>query len=67
MTTALWIIAVVETIRMIEQSLQLRLITKDTGARDNAYAEFIKSLKADDREFVRNMLEEFEQMERSSE
>lgn len=65
MTTAIWIIAVVETIRMIEQSLQLRLIAKDTGARDNAYAEFIKSLKADDREFVRNMLEEFEQTERS--
>ena len=61
MTAALWIIAVVETIRMIEQSLQLRLIAKDTGARDNAYAEFIKSLKADDRVFVRNMLEEFEQ------
>lgn len=66
MTIALWIIAVVETIRMIEQSLQLRLIAKDTGARDNAYAEFIKSLKADDREFVRNMLEEFEQTERRS-
>ena len=65
MTTALWIIAVVETIRMIGQSLQLRLIAKDTGARDNAYAEFIKSLKADDREFVRNMLEEFEQTKRS--
>ena len=65
MTTALWIIAIVETIRMIEQSLQLRLIAKDTGARDNAYAEFIKSLKADDREFVRKMLEEFEQTERS--
>ena len=29
MTTALWIIAVVETIRMIEQSLQLRLIARD--------------------------------------
>ena len=67
MTTALWIIAVVETIRMIEQSLQLRLIAKDTGARDNAYAEFVKSLKTDDREFVRNMLEEFEQTERRSE
>ena len=65
MTIALWIIAVVETIRMIEQSLQLRLIAKDTGARDNAYAEFIKSLKMSDREFVRRMLEEFEQSERS--
>ena len=65
MTTAIWIIAVVETIRMIEQSLQLRLIAKDTGKRDSVYAEFIKSLKTDDREFVRSMLEEFEQTERS--
>ena len=61
MITALWIIAIVETIRMIEQSIQLRLIAKDSGARDNAYAEFIKSLKMSDREFVRRMLEEFEQ------
>jgi hypothetical protein len=67
MTIALWIIAIVETIRMIEQSIQLRLIAKDSGARDNAYAEFIKSLKADDREFVRKMLEEFEQTEREGE
>lgn len=67
MIAALWIIAVVETIRMIEQSLQLRLIAKDTGARDNVYAEFIKSLKTDDREFVHRMLEEFEQTERSRE
>ncbi|MBQ1296639.1 MAG: hypothetical protein IIY21_21525 [Clostridiales bacterium] len=65
MTIALWIIAIVETIRMIEQSLQLRLIAKDTGARDNAYAELVKSLKMTDREFVQRMLEEFEQTERS--
>ena len=64
MTVAIWIIAVVETIRMVEQSLQLRLIAKDSGARDNAYAEFIKSLKMSDREFVHRMLEEFEQTER---
>lgn len=67
MKIALWIIAVVETIRMIEQSLQLRLIAKDTGARDNAYAELIKSFKMSDREFVRRMLEEFEQTEREGE
>lgn len=67
MITALWIIAIVETIRMIEQSIQLRLIAKDSRARDNAYAEFIKSLKMSDREFVRRMLEEFEQTEREDE
>ena len=66
MTVALWIIAVVETIRMVEQSIQLRIIAGDTKARDNAYAEFVKSLKMDDREFVHRMLEEFEQTERSN-
>ena len=65
MTTALWIIAIVETIRMIEQTIQLRLIAKDTGARDNAYAEFVKSLKDTDEEFVENLLREFER-ERSN-
>ena len=67
MKIALWIIAVVETIRMVEQSLQLRVIAKDSGARDNVYAEFIKSLKMTDREFVHRMLEEFEQTEREGE
>ena len=53
---------------MIEQTMQLRLIARDTGARDNAYAEFVKSLKKDDKEFVRDLLEEFDrQTERSSE
>lgn len=66
MKVALWIIAMVETIRMIEQTMQLRLIAKDTGARDTAYAEFVKSLKKDDKEFVRDLLEEFDrQTERS--
>lgn len=60
MAIALWVIALIEAVRLIEQTLQLRLLVKDTGARDNAYAEFVKSLKSSDREFVRSMLEEFE-------
>ena len=40
--------------------IQIITIRHDTGARDNAYAEFVKSLKQTDREFVRQMLEEFE-------
>lgn len=31
---------------------------------DNAYAEFVKSLKQSDKEFVRRMLEEFEKEEK---
>lgn len=60
MTIALWVIALIEAVRLIEQTLQLRMLMKDTGARENAYAEFVKSLKATDREFVRNVLEELE-------
>ena len=67
MTIALWIIAVVEIIRMAEQIIQLRIIEGDTKARDNAYAEFVKSLRMYDREYVRRLLEEFEQTEREGE
>jgi len=61
MKLALWIIAVCEVIRLIQNGFQLRAIRHDTGARDNAYAEFVKSLKQSDREYVRMILEEFEQ------
>ena len=63
MTVALWIIAIVETIRMIEQSVQLRLIANDTGKRDNVYEELVKSFKASDREYVRNLLEAFDKQD----
>ena len=59
MTIALWIIAVCEVIRALQNMMQIAMMKHDTGARDNAYAEFVKSLKDDDREFVRKMLEEF--------
>lgn len=61
MTVALWIIAIVEVIRAIQNHIQLTAIKNDTSARDNAYAEFVKSLKYSDREFVRRLLEEFEE------
>ena len=60
MIVALWIIAVCEVIRAIQNMIQIMAIRHDTGARDNAYAEFVKSLKYTDREFVKRMLEEFE-------
>ena len=63
MIIPLWIIAICELIRMLQNGIQLFMIKKDTGARDNAYAEFVKSLKASDREYVRRMLEEFEKKE----
>lgn len=63
MTIAIWIIAICEVIRAVQNFVQLSAVRKDTKARDNAYAEFVKSLKQTDREFVRKMLEEFEKQE----
>ena len=60
MTVALWIIAICEAIRMVQNAMQLMMVRQDSSARDNAYAEFVKSLKVTDREFVKRMLEEFE-------
>ena len=60
MIVALWIIAICEVIRVAQNMVQIMAIRHDTGARDNAYAEFVKSLKQTDREFVKDLLEEFE-------
>ena len=60
MTIAIWIIAACEIIRMLQNAIQIHMVRRDTSARDNAYAEFIKSLKSTDKEFVRRLLEEFE-------
>lgn len=60
MIVALWIIAVCEVIRALQNMAQLAIVKHDTGARDNAYAEFVRSLKSTDRDFVERMLKEFE-------
>jgi hypothetical protein len=63
MKAALWIIALCEVVRAVQNAVQIRAIKRDTGARDNAYAEFVKSLKMSDRQFVERMLKEFERQE----
>lgn len=63
MTIALWIIAICELIRAAQNVIQLEMVRRDAGARDNAYAEFVRSLHDTDREFVRKMLDEFEKGE----
>ena len=60
MIIAIWIIAFCEVIRAIQNMIQLAMIKHDKGSRDNAYKEFVKSLKETDKEFVKRMLEEFE-------
>lgn len=61
MIIAIWIIAICEIIRAIQNMIQLSAVKHDTSAMDNAYAEFVKSLKQTDREFVKRMLDEFEE------
>ena len=63
MEKILWIIAICEIIRALQNALQITMLLHDTGARDNAYKEFVKSLKSSDREFVEKMLKEFEEQE----
>ena len=60
MIIAIWIIAICEIIRAIQNMIQLSVVKHDTSARDNAYAEFVKSLKQTDKEFVKKMFEEFD-------
>ena len=63
MKAALWIIALCEVVRAVQNAVQIRAIKRDTGARDNAYAEFVKSLKMSDRQFVERIMKEFEKQE----
>ena len=63
MEKILWIIAICEVVRALQNALQITMLLYDTGARDNAYKEFVKSLKANDREFVEKVLREFEEQE----
>lgn len=60
MKIAIWVIAICEIIRAIQNQIQLNHIKHNEKKQDNVYAEFIKSLKQSDKEFVRNMLEEYE-------
>lgn len=63
MVTALWIIAICEIIRLIQNTIQLTNIINSKALQRNAYEEFIKSLKKTDREFVKDLLEKFEEHE----
>ena len=62
MEIAIWIIAICEIIRALQNMTQLMLVMKDTGERNNAYAEFVKSLKCTDKEYVEKLLREFEEV-----
>lgn len=63
MNIAIWVIAICEVIRAAQNFHQIRTIDRDAEKRDGAYAEFVKSLRNSDREFVKNLLREFEEQE----
>ena len=63
MVTALWHIAICEIIRLIKNTIQLTNIVNSKALQRNAHEEFIKSLKKTDREFVKDLLKEFEEYE----
>ena len=64
MKTALWIIAICEIVRAIQNTIQLHALHHDKDARANAYKAFVDSLHDTDREFVQKMLKEFEEQEK---
>lgn len=61
MIVALWIIAICEIIRALQNHIQLTMARHDYSSRDNAYSEFVKSLKQTDAQFVERMLQEFKE------
>ena len=63
MTVALWIIAICEIIRIIQNALQLWALHAEKNMRQGAYAEFVRSLRGTDKEFVKSLLKEFEAQE----
>ena len=63
MTIALWIIAICEVIRALQNMIQLVHVKKSEKMQANAYQEFIKSLNKSDRVFVKDMLKEYEKVE----
>lgn len=63
MTIPLWIIAICEIIRAIQNIIPIVSTIKNSKAQENAYSEFIKSLKKSDKEFVRDMIQEWERQE----
>ena len=63
MTIALWIIAICEVIRAIQNIVPIVVQVRNSKNQENAYSEFIKSLKKSDKEFVADMIQEWQRQE----
>lgn len=60
----LWVIAICSLIRVAQNAIQLDEFMKRSKDQENATQEFIKSLKKSDKDFVKDLLEEFERQEK---
>ena len=63
MTIALWIIAVCEVIRALQNIVPIVVQVRNSKNQENAYSEFIKNLKKSDKEFVADMIQEWQRQE----
>jgi DNA-binding IscR family transcriptional regulator len=59
MAIAVWIIALCEVVRTIQNAIQLLHVKESERQYKRATTEFVNSLKKTDKEFVKEMLEEF--------
>jgi hypothetical protein len=63
MIVAIWIIAVCEVIRALQNIIPIVVQVRNSKNQENAYSEFIKSLKKSDKEFMADMIQEWQRQE----
>jgi len=63
MIVAIWIIAICEVIRAIQNIVPIVVQVRNSKSQENVYSEFVKSLKKTDREFVDDLVKEWERQE----
>jgi hypothetical protein len=63
MIIAIWIIAVCEVIRALQNIVPIVVQVRNSKSQENAYSEFIKCLKKSDKEFVADMIQEWQRQE----
>ena len=63
MTTALWIIAICEMVRMIQNGIQLYTILTESDKREICYDEILKSVSLPDEEIAKRLLRKLEEDE----
>ena len=63
MTTALWIIAICEMVRMIQNAIQIYTLLVDREARKDCYDEILKSVSLPDEEIAERLMRKWEEDE----